>query len=187
MISLMLESTQPAADGTGMPAGLLLPFHLAAEFERRQVAALMEARSRQRRRERRVKFWKRLATFWPIALGLALGVRAPLLHDLADGYASWGAVLLFPLPALAAQRDTLWSHAATQTLCQVMLYVQLPLDGLLAAIFLRQRVHWVNVCVQVALLHGFVLLFLGPATGWAGQYLTELRALLESHSFGPRL
>lgn len=187
MISLMLESTQPAADGTGMPAGLLLPFHLAAEFERRQVAALMEARSRQRRRERRVKFWKRLATFWPVALGLALGVRAPLLHHLADGYASWVAVLLFPLSALAAQHETLTSPAATQMLCQVMLYAQLPLDGLAAAIFLRRRVTWLNACVQVASLHVFMLVFLGLATGSAGQFLTNLRAFVETHALGARL
>jgi hypothetical protein len=196
MISLMLESTQPAADlesalpsadVTGMPVGLLLPFHLAAELERRQVAALMEARSQQRRRERRVHFWKRLATFWPVALGLTIGVYAPLLHDRADGCASWTALFLFPLSALAAQRETLWSPAATQTLCQAMLYAQLPLDGLLAAIFLRQRVTWLNMCVQVALLHVLVLLCLGLSTGSAGQYLTELRALLETHAFGFRL
>ena len=169
----MRESTQSAADGAGMPAGSLsLPQGLA-ELVRLELAAHMAAINKQMRTEQRARFWRNLATLSPVALGLAMGLYAPLLGDLAAGYAPWAATLLFPLSALAAQHEIHLSLGAAHSLSQAMLYAQFPLDGLLAAMLLRQRSTLWSVCGQVIFLHALALLCMGPATGPLGRFLAN--------------
>jgi hypothetical protein len=165
----MLENRQFAAEGAGMPAGALSPAYIATELERLHLKARIAAVNKQMRRERQARSTRYWASFWPLALGVLLGFYAPLLRDLAASYAPWAATLLFPLSAVAQQRELHFSLGMGQALSQVMLYAQLPLDGLLARIVLKHRPTVWSVCGQVTCLHVLAVLYLGLVTGSLSQ------------------
>jgi hypothetical protein len=169
----MVESTQFAAGCAGMPTGSLSPAYVDAELERLYLAARMAAMHKQMRRERQARRFRHWASFWPVAMGVLLGFYAPLLHDLAAGYAPWAATLLFPLSAMAEQREIHFSWAMSQSLSQAMLFAQFPLDGLLARIVLKHRPTMLSVCGQVASLHALAVLYLGLVSGSLNQFLAN--------------
>ena len=109
--------------------------------------------------------YRYLASFWPIALGVALGLYAPVLYDAAARLAPWAVTLVFPLSAVVAQRELHLSLATAQWLAPVMVYAQLPLDGWLARRFLKPRPDVLSVCGQVTCYHGLAVLYLGLITG----------------------
>ena len=151
-------SAQLEIDPAGLPLIPLRPFANSADLERRETEKRIAALHRQMHWERRVKFYRNLASFWPIALGVALSLYAPSLRDMAGSYASWAAKLLLPLWALTAlhQAPVLWSDLPAVS--QFMLYAQFPLDGLIACRLVRQRSSLWNVGGQLAFLHAIFLL-----------------------------
>jgi hypothetical protein len=161
----MLESNRLAPDYVGIPAGSLSSLHFDTELERREIAMLLAAMKKRVRRERRARFWRNLVSYWPAALGAVLGVYAPALSHLAARCAPWAATFLFPLPALAAQPALQLSSAAAQALTQLMLYAQLPLDGLMAASLLRRRSPLWMVCGHLIFLHALAVLCLALVNG----------------------
>lgn len=161
----MLENTGSAVEFAGVPANSLSSRYVAAELERQYLEERVAAVIRQMRRERRERAFLYWASFWPIALGVLLGVCAPALHHLAADYAPWAATLLFPLSAVAAQREIHLSLGMTQALVPLMLYAQLPLDGLLARMVLKHRATFLGMCGQVTCFHALAVLYLGLVTG----------------------
>jgi hypothetical protein len=148
-----------------VPTGSLSPAFIAQEVQRLRLAARVAAVNKQMRRERQARSFRYWASFWPVALGVLLGAYAPVLHDLAAGYAPWAATLLFPLSVVAQQREIHLSLSMAQALSPVLLYAQLPLDGLLARIVLKHRPSVLGVCGQVTCLHVLAVLYLGLVTG----------------------
>ena len=167
----MDESTKFAAQCAGFPTGSLASSYVATELERLHLMARMAAVHKQMRRERQARAFRYWVTFWPVALGVLLGAYAPLLRDLAAGYAPWVATLLFPLSAAAEQRELHFSLSMAQTLSQVMLFAQFPLDGMLARMVLKHRPTVMSVCGQVACLHTLALLYIALVTGSLSQIL----------------
>jgi hypothetical protein len=167
----MVENTQFAAEGAGMPAGALSSAYIATELERLHLMARIAAVTKQMRKERQARSTRYWISFWPLALGVLLGFYAPLLRDLAAGYAPWAATLLFPLSVVVQQRELHFSLGMAQALSQVMLYAQLPLDGLLARMVLKHRPTVWSVCGQVTCLHVLALLYLGLVSGSLSQIL----------------
>lgn len=168
---VIIENSQFAEECAGSTSGSFAPAYIATELGRLHLKARVAAVNKQMRRERQARSYRYWATFWPVALGVLLGIYAPALRDLAAGYAPWAATLLFPLSAVAAQREMHLGLYMAQGLSQVMLYAQLPFDGLLACAFLRQRPTVLSVCGHVTCLHALAVLYLGLVTGSVGQVL----------------
>jgi hypothetical protein len=169
----MLENTQFVAECAGMPTGSFSPVYFATELERLHLKARIATVNKQMRRERQARSTRYWATFWPVALGVLLGAYAPFLRDLAANYAPWAATLLFPLSVVAAQRELHLSLAMAQSLSPVMLYAQLPLDGLLARMVLKHRPTVLSVCGHVTCLHVLAVLYLGLVSGSLSQILSN--------------
>ena len=169
----ILENPRFAEKCAGVPTGSLSPAYISTELQRLRLAARVAAVNKQMRRERQARSYRYWASFWPVALGVLLGVYAPLLRDLAASYAPWAATLLFPLSAVVAQREIHLSWAMAQALSPVMLYAQPPLDGLLARIILKHRPTVLSVCGQVTCLHALAVLYLGLVTGSLTQILAN--------------
>ncbi|MGH9561764.1 MAG: hypothetical protein ACRD3S_09945 [Terracidiphilus sp.] len=161
----MLGLTDARANNAPMPSVALPTLHLAAELDRRDVEARLEAMHVRIHKERRAEFYHNLLALWPVVLGLGLSCCATMLRDAAAGYAPLLAKFLFPLAALAAFHDVRFGPNAMPTLSQVMLYGQFALDGLLALMLLRQRSAFLTVCVQVVLFHVLFLLSIGCVAG----------------------
>jgi len=147
--------------------------YAAIEHERQQVLLVLAAFHQRLRFERQVRSMRSLASLWPVALGVLLGIYAPLLRDLATNSAPWALTLLFPFSALVGERGLHLSWDTAQALAQFLLYAQFPLEGLLVRIILKHRVGLFKVFGQVTCLHVFVVLYLGLVTGSLSQMLTS--------------
>lgn len=167
----MVESTQFAEQCAEVPTGPLASAYLATELERLHLKVRIAAVNKEMRREWRLRSLRYWATFWPVAVGVLLAAYAPVLRDLAAGYASWAATLLFPLSALAGQHATNLTSGNGQALAQFLLFAQFPLDGLLARSFLKHRPTLMGVCGQVACLHTLGVLYIAFVTGAFNQFL----------------
>lgn len=166
----MRRIAQLAAQRKKFPTGPCAP-DVVAEIERRQLFLHLQAYHERLRLEQQSRFWRRMASFWPVALGLVLGLCSPYLYGLVTESANWAATLLFPLTAVTDQRDLHMSRSLAQALSQILLYAQFPIDGLLARMLLKRRVGVLEVCEQVTFFHVFIALYLGLASGYLGQML----------------
>lgn len=165
----MAESTQIAEQCAGAPAGSLASSYIATELARLHLQARIATVNREMRRVRQARALGHWLTFWPVALGVLLGFYAPGLRDLATGYAPWAATLLFPLSAVAQQREIHLSLGTALTLSQIMLFAQFPLDGVLARMILKHRPTAMSVCGHVAGLHTLAVLYIAFVTGSLSQ------------------
>ena len=113
----------------------------------------------QQRRNRTIQS---LVTSWPIFVGILLAICAPTLHELLSVIKPWGNWLVFPFVELMARPELHLGSQFQQTAPQVMLYLQFPLEGLMAKKFLKGRVTPRAVLGQVMIYHilGAVQLFL---------------------------
>jgi hypothetical protein len=167
----MLENTQFAAECAGYSSIPVSQCYAAIEHERRQVSLLIAAFHRRLRFERQMRSLLSLASLWPVALGVLLGIYAPLLRDLAANSAPWALTLLFPFSTLVGERGLHLSWDTVQALSQFLLYAQFPLEGLLVRIVLKHRVGLFKVFGQVTCLHVFAVLYLGLVSGSISQIL----------------
>jgi hypothetical protein len=169
----MLETTEFAAEYSGYSSIPVSQCSDAIEIERQQVSLLVAAFHQRLRFERQTRSLLSLASLWPVALGVLLGMYAPFLRDLTTNSAPWALNLLFPFSALVGERGLHLSWDTAQALAQFLLYAQFPLEGLLVRIILKHRVGLFKVFGQVTCLHVFVVLYLGLVTGSLSQMLTS--------------
>jgi hypothetical protein len=167
----MVESPQFATECAGLPTESLSSVYIANELERLHLKARMATVNKQMRRERQARSFRYWATYWPVAVGVLLSAYAPLLRDLAAGYASWDATLLFPLSAVAGQQGLNLTSGTAQSLAQFFLFAQFPLDGLLARMILKHRPTMMSVCGHVAGLHTLAVLYIALVSGSFNQFL----------------
>jgi len=125
--------------------------------DREASLAILYEKRREERRERRYDW---LVSYWPVGVGLAISALAPLIWDLAHRVGSWTNALVFPFVVLA-ERPEIQVGPITHLLPAIMLYAQFPLEGYLARLILRRRVHPLGVAGQVLLFH-----FLGIVELW---------------------
>ena len=94
---------------------------------------------------------------WPLAGGLILAFLAPYLYSELLWAPHWAMWIVFPFVVLTGRRDLGLTGQLTTILPQVILYVQFPIEGILAYLSLSRRAP-VAVAVAPALfLH---------AAGW---------------------
>lgn len=114
---------------------------------------------------------RRLLDYWPVALGLALGVAAPHLRALLMRSHPWGMWVVFPFVLLAARPEVQAVAPMAGALPMLMLYAQFPLEGLIVQSVLRQRVTVPGVAGHVFYLHYLAAMQLLMISGVVGQAL----------------
>jgi len=93
------------------------------------------------------------ATWWPVAVGVALGCLAPLLRSLLVPYDPWGMRAVFPFVQFLGLHEIGMSDELTRTLPQLMLFLQFPLEGLLTKSTLSRGVKVSGALQQLFFLH----------------------------------
>ena len=147
---------------------------MVAELERRELARQLAILYKRIRAERRRERLDQLATYWPVGVGLLLAAFAPaMLAYLAAVFPGMEAAV-FPLYALSNSTDLRLSGALAQSLPLILLYAQFPLDGLLARMFLSQRVTLTGVCAQVSCYHFLGTVYVLLVSGAYVPLLTRL-------------
>jgi hypothetical protein len=103
-----------------------------------------------------------LASWWPVAIGVALAFFAPDLSRFATAYDPWGMRLIFPYVLFCGRPELGLSDELARTLPQLMLYLQFPLEGLLTELTFRRGVGLPGAIGQLVFLHlaGALVLFL---------------------------
>ena len=167
----MLENTEFAAECAGYSSMPVSQSYASVATEQQQVSLLIKAFHRSQRAERQTRSLHRLASLWPVALGVLLGVYAPLLRDLAANSAPWAVTILFPFSVVVGERGLNLSRDTAQALGQFLLFAQFPLEGLLVRIMLKRRVDVVHVFSQVTFMHVFAVLYLVLVSGSLSQIL----------------
>jgi hypothetical protein len=76
---------------------------------------------------------------WPLAAGLILALVAPYLYSELLWAPHWVMWLVFPFVVLTGRRDLGLSGELTTILPQVILYIQFPIEGILAYLSLSRR------------------------------------------------
>jgi hypothetical protein len=107
----------------------------------------------RRSKERHSRLMESLVTSWPIFAGILLAICAPTLNELLSVIKPWGNWLVFPFVELVARPELHLGTQFQQTAPQIMLYLQFPLEGLMAKKFLRGRVTLSAVGTQVMIYH----------------------------------
>ena len=114
-----------------------------------------------RQKARRKKRLENLLTSWPIYAGVLISLCAPMLSDLLEPFKPFGMWLVFPFVELVARPELRMGDQFHQMAPQVMLFLQFPLEGLMAKKFLKGRVTVRAVAFQLFLYH-----FLGIVQLW---------------------
>ena len=107
-----------------------------------------------------------LLDYWPLALGVALGVVSPRLNAVLLHSHPWAMWVVFPFVLLAGRPEL---HAGT--LPSIVLYLQFPLEGLIVQLAMRRHVTVPGVAGRVFYLHYLCLLQLLMISGAVGQAL----------------
>jgi|SRR5208282_6714778 len=110
---------------------------------------------------------KGLASWWPVAVGVALAFLSPMLRDLLAPYAPWGMRVVFPFVLLTGLHETGFSDELTRTLPQVMLLVQFPIEGLLTKFSLGRSTRLSSAIGHMIFLHAVCVLVLWLVAGAA--------------------
>ncbi len=90
---------------------------------------------------------------WPFVVGLCLGFLAPEALNFANALGYWGGRLAFPLTLLAVRPEFGYSPHAANVLSTIFLYLQFPLEGVLAMLNLRRHMPLRSTMSRLAILH----------------------------------
>jgi hypothetical protein len=139
------------------------------EIVRQDMNAGLAKMHRQLHDERRKASIRYLAGFWPVAVGLVLGLFAPAIKDLLEPFGDWGMAIVFPFVVLCGRPELHLSSSAAASISQFMLYAQFPIEGLIAKIASRGRVTLPAVTTRVACLQILATFLLLLVSGVVGQ------------------
>jgi hypothetical protein len=104
-------------------------------------------------RERQNRLTQSLITSWPIGVGILLALIAPMLSDIVSVFKPWGMWLVFPFVELCARPELHFGSDFQRMAPQIMLFLQFPLEGLMAKKFLKGRVTLSAVAGQILIYH----------------------------------
>jgi hypothetical protein len=136
----------------------------------RQLEAEQEAFYLWQRSERRKIARQKMKKLWPLAVGVLLGAVAPQMHALMARFEPWGLWLVFPFAVLACRPELHTLGQLIRNLPQIVVYLQFPLEGLLARLILKRRITVRAVAGHVCYFHylaGLQLLMLSGAVARA--------------------
>ena len=98
-------------------------------------------------------FRKRIASFWPLAVGIFLAGFAPEWYAIASHAGEWALRITFPYVLLAGRREIGLNATVATMLPQLALYAQLPLDGLMLMFALGRGTTLKSAIAQVTSIH----------------------------------
>lgn len=98
-----------------------------------------------------------LMAWWPLAAGIALDLVIPQLSAQLEPYQPWGIRAVFPFAQITGMRELGFSEQLTQSLPQLMLYLQFPLEGLLTGFSLSRGTKLGAAIGQLVFLHALCL------------------------------
>jgi hypothetical protein len=114
---------------------------------------------------------RRLVDYWPLALGLLLGLLAPHLRLLLLRRHPWSMWVVFPFVLLAGRPELHAGAHLADTLSLFTLYAQFPVEGLAVQLALRRKVTVQGVAGRMLYLHYLGLMQLLMVSGVVGQAL----------------
>lgn len=100
------------------------------------------------------------ALWWPLAVGVALGLLSPQMMTVVDGWDPWGVRVVFPFVQFCSLSDIGLSAELTRALPELMLFLQFPLEGLLTVSNLSRGVKLSVAIQQLVFLHAVTALVL---------------------------
>lgn len=91
---------------------------------------------------------------WPAIFGVILAVIAPQIWDkVSHDYGQAGLRWVFPFVKLLGRPELGLSPQLTQSLPQLFLYLQFPLEGLLISFFISRGAKYGRAIVQIGFVH----------------------------------
>ncbi len=115
----------------------------------------------------------RVLDFWPLALGLLLGLLAPHLRALLMQRHPWSMWLVFPFVLLAGRPELHANPHLAGVLPMIILYAQFPVEGLIVQWAMRRHVTVPGVAGRVFCMHYLCLVQLLMISGVVGQALVQ--------------
>ncbi len=101
-----------------------------------------------------------IASWWPVAVGIFLSGFAPEWHAMFAQAGIWALRATFPLTILATHREIGFDDQFAAMAPQIALYIQLPLEGLLAMFTLARGRSLQDVVIQLLGIHAVCVLVL---------------------------
>lgn len=138
---------------------------------RMEMKANIMALRQQQRRTRLQRSLAQWTEYWPVAIGILLSFAAPTLRQMVEPYRPWGLWVSFPMVALSIRPEILMGSTMAAYLPTAMVYLQFPLEGLLAKMALKGNVTLHGVLVQVAFFHGLCIMDLWLLNGGLWQLM----------------
>jgi hypothetical protein len=132
--------------------------HASAEARAASSLVLLDDLHGEERRRKRLQA---LINSWPVGVGILLALCAPTMSEMLGTVKPWGMWLVFPFVALSARPELHLGSEIQQILSQAMLFLQFPLEGLIAKKILKTRITLSGVAGQIFLYH-----FLGVVQLW---------------------
>lgn len=133
------------------------------------LAALRE-RQRNNKNEKMVAHY---VEYWPMAVGIALSLVAPQLHDMLLPLGPWAMSLVFPFAVIAGRPEIYMGDKVAALLPVAMLYLQFPLEGFMARTVLKGKVTVHGVVVQVLFYHMLAITELFLLNGFMAPTVTK--------------
>ena len=134
-----------------------------------EMKANIMALNRQRRRSRLQRSLEQWAEYWPMAVGILISMIAPQIREVADAFKPWVLWVSFPMVALFTRPEVHLTGRLAAMVPTTMLYLQFPLEGLLAKFALKGHVTPHAVMVQVVFFHGLCIMDLWILNGGLWQ------------------
>lgn len=127
---------------------------LSTETLRQQEMAEIYARIRRdQRQNNRRQLVANVIRLWPVLAGIMLASVAPEIQDMLVPYQPWGNWIVFPFVALARRPELQFNSTLSGVVPMAMLYLQFPLEGLLARMALKKRVTLKGVARHMFFMH----------------------------------
>jgi hypothetical protein len=113
--------------------------------------AKQAAKAVAKKREEESSF--KIASLWPIAVGILLAGFAPEWQVMATQAGIWPLRLAFPFALLATHREIGIDAQMAVVLPQIALYAQLPIDGLMMVVAMARSKSLKTAIEQLVLVH----------------------------------
>ena len=130
-----------------------------------EMKANLVALRQQRRVSRLQRSLAQWTEYWPVAVGILISFIAPQIREFVEPYRPWGLWVSFPMVAISIRPEIYMGTKMAAFLPTAMLYLQFPIEGLLAKIALRGHVRPYGVMVQVLYFHGLCIMQLWLLNG----------------------
>jgi hypothetical protein len=134
-----------------------------------EMNANIAALRQQRRNARLNRAMTQWFSYWPVAVGILISFIAPLLRDFVEPYRPWGLWVTFPMVALSLRPEVYMGSMIAGLLPTAIMYLQFPLEGLLARFALRGNVTVYGVAIQVLCFHALCIVELWLLNGGLSQ------------------